>query len=211
MIYLSTRLESTVPTPKTVVAYNAGMRLAARTQCIRIHMEYSYESIPKYPRKLGSLRKAESVADRGVEEKTELGFDIWLQVLLRARKREHNPGAILFIPDPGFPVLPSPRPPSPLLSPGSLSPVGSSTPVTSRRSRETVDARVKTYEHICTASITRADETWHGRYGSAMKMRWQNGGSGIPRKVVRGLMSRVKLDVSAERKQCSRDGTLALW
>lgn len=57
--------------------------------------------------------------------------------------------------------------------------------------------RVKTYEHICTASITRADETWHGRYGGAMKMRWQNGGSSIPRKVVRGLMSCVKLDVSA--------------
>lgn len=50
MIYLSTRLESTVS--KTVVAHNVGMRLAARTRCIRIHTEYSYESIPKYPRKV---------------------------------------------------------------------------------------------------------------------------------------------------------------
>jgi len=44
----------------------------------KVH-SYSYrkvvvEGIHKYPRKLGSLRKAESVADRGAEEKTELGL-----------------------------------------------------------------------------------------------------------------------------------------
>lgn len=38
MIYLSTRLESTVSIPKTVVAYNAGMRLAAKDT---VH-SYSY-------------------------------------------------------------------------------------------------------------------------------------------------------------------------
>lgn len=181
------------------------MRLAARTRCIRIHTERSYEGICKYPRKLGSLRKAESVADRGThrgEDRTR--FDIWLQVLLRARKREHNPGAILFIPEPS-----SSWPRRSRLLPS----LGSSTSSGHLlgRSRETLDAGVKTYEHICTASITRADETWDGRYGGAMKMRWQNGGSSIPRKVVRGLMSRVKLDVSVGRKQCSLDGTLALW
>jgi len=51
------------------------MRLVARTRCIRIHTERSYEGIRKYPRKLGSLRKVESVADRSsTEEKTELGL-----------------------------------------------------------------------------------------------------------------------------------------
>jgi len=69
---MSTRLESTLS--KTVVTYNTVVRLAARTRCIRIHTEYSYESIRKYPRKLGSLRKAESVANRNAEEKTELGL-----------------------------------------------------------------------------------------------------------------------------------------
>lgn len=34
----------------------------------------SYEGIRKYSRKLGSLQRAESVADRGAEEKTELGL-----------------------------------------------------------------------------------------------------------------------------------------
>lgn len=49
-----------------------------RTRCIRIHTEDRVvregESIRKYPRKLESLRRAESVADRGTEEKTELGL-----------------------------------------------------------------------------------------------------------------------------------------
>lgn len=62
----------------------------------------TFEGARKYPRNLGSLQKAESVADRGAEE-IELGFDIWLQVLLRVRKREYNPGAIV------SPLLPPPH------------------------------------------------------------------------------------------------------
>lgn len=197
IIYLSTRLESTLPISKTAVTYNAGVRLAARTRCIRIHAEHSYESIRKYPRKLGSLRKAESVANRGAEEKTELGL-IYGYKFSSGRGSGNTIQAqfsssltpVLRVSVCFAPPLPPPSPP--LTRPLPL--------VTTGRSRETLDARVKTYEHICTASITRADETWHGCYGGAMKMRWQNGGSSIPGKVVRGLMSRVKLDVRRREK-----------
>lgn len=181
------------------------MRLAARTRCIRIHTERSYEGIRKYPRKLGSLRKVESVADRGAEEKTELGLIYGYK--FSSGRGSGNTIQAQF----SSSLTPVPRERSRLLPFPLFPPVRPLPLVTTRWSRETLDARVKTYEHICTASITRVDETWHGRYGGAMKMRWQNGGSSIPRKVVRGLMSRVKLDVSVGRKQCSRDGTLALW
>lgn len=164
MIYLSSRLESTPPTPKTTVTYNGRMRLAARTRCIRIHTERSYEGIRKYPRKLGSLRKAESVADRGAEEKTELGLIYGYK--FSSGRGSGNTIQAQF----SSSLTPVPRPPALPVRLPRLRVVHFLWSLLGR-SRETLDARVKTYEHICTASITRADETWHGRYGGAMKTR----------------------------------------
>jgi len=142
------------------------MRLAARTRYIRIHTERSYEGIHKYPRKLESLRKAESVADRGAEEKTELGLIYGYK--FSSRRGNGNTIQAQF----SSSLTPVPRScsrlllllPPPLCSSTSFGHY-------SAISRNLGRARVKTYEHICTASITRADETWHGRYGGAMKMR----------------------------------------
>lgn len=166
MIYLRTRLESTLPIPKT--SCNVQCRDAfGRKDKVHSYSyeEYSYKSIRKYPRKLGSLRKAESVADRGAEEKTELGLIYGYK--FSSGRGSGNTIQAQF----SSSLTPVPRPRSRSPSPLRPSLTRPPPPVTTRRSRETLDARVKTYEHICTASITRADETWHGRYGGAMKMR----------------------------------------
>jgi len=111
------------------------MRLAARTRYIRIHTERSYEGIHKYPRKLGSLRKAESVADRGAEEKTELGLIYGYK--FSSRRGNGNTIQAQF----SSSLTPVPRSCSRLLlllSPPFARPLPL---VTTRRSRETLDAR----------------------------------------------------------------------
>lgn len=55
----------------------------------------SLEGARKYPRKLGSLQKVESVADRGTEEETELGLIYGYKFSYRPRKCEHNASTIL--------------------------------------------------------------------------------------------------------------------
>jgi len=155
------------------------MRLTAGTRRIRIHTEDRariYAS--KYARKLGSLRRAEPVADRRAEEKTELGGLIYGYKFSSGRGSGNTIQAQFSTSSP----CPSPGPfPPParlslllFLAPRSSStsaavpspPPGHYSAISRNRGRG-----VKTYERVCTASITRADETWHERYGGAMKMR----------------------------------------
>lgn len=169
--------------PRPRYAETAATRSSATgTRCIRIHTEgvARRRGIRKYPRKLGSLRRAESVADRaGAEEKTELGliygckFSSGEEVGTQSRR---NSLSTLFLslslyrrarqPPVVFSFACRPRPP---LSRARPLPPTVTTAISRGTSR--ARARVKTYEHICTASITRADETWRGHYGGAMKTR----------------------------------------
>lgn len=82
MIYLSARLESTrfrsVYLKRSLCVIEWRDAFGRKDDVHSYSYGRSYEGIRKYPRKLGSLQRAESVADRGRRREDRTQFDIWL-------------------------------------------------------------------------------------------------------------------------------------